>query len=466
MAFLRDDTAVGISLEEGAVHAVVLRGSTGTPSVEGSVSVSFTEGEKAVSLHDALSSLIKEHHVPTDNVVVVPGQDSLILREVELPFHSDEEIRKTLKFQVEETLPIAAEDCVVDYVKGPAHDGGQRLLVAAVKKDTMEEVLRACEESDMDVVAVEPAVGALLNAAAWRNHEARNSLLLDIRESGMLLVACNGEGPVTWRRSGTVTDKTSVRRIVTEIKRTAAVTGLGDDDIRKIVVSTVKDEILEALKSTFEHVEVIPLFPHDTSISHAYTLAIGAALKKKGFDASGMNLRQEEYTYRHKVDQLKVPLWVLSIALLVGAIGWNMRITKIHRQISAQLAQIDVNALSLLKRTGITPPSRAPIRKIVNELGNRIALLKEGMQQKKLRSALEEWKECSRLLPADKDVDITRILVTQRGITLSGTAPSNTKAEEVQKKLNANGRFRFALPETRSIKGGRVSFTLKHEYER
>src|SRR5688572_26567937 len=88
-----------------------------------------------------------------------------ILRELQLPFTNDEQIRKTVRFELEQHIHNhAIEDLVVDYVKTGSTDKGSQILVVAVPKTLLEERLRLLESAGADPAVVDLDALALFNA--------------------------------------------------------------------------------------------------------------------------------------------------------------------------------------------------------------------------------------------------------------------------------------------------------------
>ena len=64
-----------------------------------------------------------------------------MFRQVSLPFHDDNKIRKTLAFELEPLIPLAIDEVVADYLTIP-RDG---LLVAALTKKIIRDWIEKVE---------------------------------------------------------------------------------------------------------------------------------------------------------------------------------------------------------------------------------------------------------------------------------------------------------------------------------
>jgi type IV pilus assembly protein PilM len=87
---------------------------------------------------DALRNLWTQAGVKSKQVYLGVGNQRVVVREVSLPWLPEKELRDSLAFQVQEFIPMAADDAVLDFdALGEMDQGGRRmeriLLVAANK---------------------------------------------------------------------------------------------------------------------------------------------------------------------------------------------------------------------------------------------------------------------------------------------------------------------------------------------
>jgi len=88
-------------------------------------------------------------------VVSLPPSD-IMFRQIHLPFHDENRIKKTLPFELEPLLPLPVEEVVADYVPLP-HDG---LLAAACSRERIRKILDLVEThlGKVDVIDISAAV--------------------------------------------------------------------------------------------------------------------------------------------------------------------------------------------------------------------------------------------------------------------------------------------------------------------
>jgi len=100
---------------------------------------------------------------------IVASLDSgdAVLRELTLPFKSDDQIKKTYRFELESLIHnYSIEDLVCDYFKVGETDKGTTILAAAVPRKIVETRLSVLQKAGLDPAALDLDVTALFNAVA------------------------------------------------------------------------------------------------------------------------------------------------------------------------------------------------------------------------------------------------------------------------------------------------------------
>lgn len=92
-------------------------------------------------IDEALKKLAEDKRFTGNSCVVSLPPADVIIRQVNLPFHDDNKIRKTLAFELEPLIPQAIDEVVADYLTIP-RDG---LLVAALAKKSIREWIEKVE---------------------------------------------------------------------------------------------------------------------------------------------------------------------------------------------------------------------------------------------------------------------------------------------------------------------------------
>jgi type IV pilus assembly protein PilM len=96
---------------------------------------------------DALRNLWSQAGVKSKQVFLGVGNQRVVVREVSLPWLPEKELRDSLAFQVQEFIPMAAEDAVLDFdALGEMDQGGrrmERILLVAANKSMVNALVEA-----------------------------------------------------------------------------------------------------------------------------------------------------------------------------------------------------------------------------------------------------------------------------------------------------------------------------------
>jgi len=143
----------------------------------------------------ALRKLWAQAKFSTKDVVIGIGNQRVIVRDLDLPWMPLPQLRSSLPFQVQDLLPVAVDDAVLDYVPigtyaGEHGDVVQGLLVAATK-DTVRANVAAVESAGLRPVMVDLSAFALARIMARGDLLDSTVALVDIgaRVTTVVIVA-------------------------------------------------------------------------------------------------------------------------------------------------------------------------------------------------------------------------------------------------------------------------------------
>lgn len=129
------------------------------------------EGE--VADPSAVTSSIKEAlrrgGFRSRKVAVGVANQKVVVRQVDLPFMEEAELRSSLQFQVQEFIPIPVEDAILDFqvLEEFAGEEGERrikVLLVAAQRGMVEALVAAVQQAGLDPVLVDLAPFAALRA--------------------------------------------------------------------------------------------------------------------------------------------------------------------------------------------------------------------------------------------------------------------------------------------------------------
>jgi type IV pilus assembly protein PilM len=137
------------------------------------------EGEVAddAAVTDAVARLRAEVGLKKVAVRLGLASPRVVVRQIEMPEMTREELSSALQFQAAELIPIPLDDAVLDFaILGPATpgDGGEprmHVLLAAVQEATVQRLVSAVEAGGLQVAAVDLVPLALIRPLARSERE-------------------------------------------------------------------------------------------------------------------------------------------------------------------------------------------------------------------------------------------------------------------------------------------------------
>ena len=108
-------------------------------------------------------------------VVLGVANQKVIVRQVDLPWMPESELRKTLDIQVQDFLPIPVDQAVLDFhpVEEVVTEDGTRMmrvLLVAATRDMVMSALTATQKAGLSVEQVDLTPFAVLRSLAWVDH--------------------------------------------------------------------------------------------------------------------------------------------------------------------------------------------------------------------------------------------------------------------------------------------------------
>ena len=333
------------------------------------------------ALTGAIKACFKAAKAGRERVILGVSSARAVIREIQIPFTSLEQIRKVIKFEFESHLPTGGiDDYVVDFHKVSESGPRSRVLAFALSKASLKETLEAVSKAGIEPAQVDLDAAALFGAAVApqpANTEAgANELLLDVDDLSTTMVVCNATnlrlvrslrlgseslgrqlaadlgveegvarseaqaalapapfatgdaaGSSLELKTDIVTERRQEfsRRLISEVRRglTAVQVEGRLAAIRVAGVLSTSQELLCEFERQFE-VPVKPLEGFSRSEGHVApevtrsgNTALGLALKGLEHDPLHLDFRREEFQFAHRFDRVRVPLAVAASLALV-----------------------------------------------------------------------------------------------------------------------------------------------------
>lgn len=158
-------TAVRVAEVSGGDVPVVVRAAQ-VPLPPGAVEAGEVRQPNLVA--EALRELWGESGVKSKQVYLGVGNQRVVVREVALPWLPEKELRDSLAFQVQEFIPMAADEAVLDFdALGEMDQGGrrmQRILLVAAHRPMVNALVEAAIGAKLDPLGIDLAPFAAVRA--------------------------------------------------------------------------------------------------------------------------------------------------------------------------------------------------------------------------------------------------------------------------------------------------------------
>ena len=105
----------------------------------------------------AIVKLVKESGARSKKVVLSLPEEQVSSHVVEMPLLSDSEVEQALQWQVEQYIPIPADQAIWSYqiIKKDTVGGGMQILLAAAAKTLIDSYRNVLEQAGLEVEAIE-----------------------------------------------------------------------------------------------------------------------------------------------------------------------------------------------------------------------------------------------------------------------------------------------------------------------
>ena len=235
---------VGLDIGESGIRAVEVKRKSGGPKLTRAASVELSPGVivdgqiiDTLALVAALKKLWKTGRFSSRKVVFAVIDNGVMIRQMELPWMEDKHFSKSLRYQVEDDLPVDAASVELDYHRLGTieqHDStGQstsvnRILLVAADRESIVAEARAIRKAGLEPVAVDAPAFALIRAACRGEVPTDGDVhaVVDVGAQQMTLVIHQGGQPLFVRTissiGGSIATKAVGDSLRTDVERAEA----------------------------------------------------------------------------------------------------------------------------------------------------------------------------------------------------------------------------------------------------
>lgn len=160
-------TSVGLDIGTRTVHVAEVAGGRGAPTVTNFGGVALPEGVvregeivDTAGVAEAIKELIGAAKLKNKKVNLGVANQRVVVRQIDLPWMEEAELRSSLPFQVQEFIPIPVEDAQLDYhvlEDLEAEEGTRtlRVLLVAAHKDMLAGHMEAAQAAGLKPIGVD-----------------------------------------------------------------------------------------------------------------------------------------------------------------------------------------------------------------------------------------------------------------------------------------------------------------------
>lgn len=209
----------------------------------------------------ALRQLWTQSKFGSKDVVVGVGNQRVVVREMQLPWAPLPQLKASLPFQVQETLPVSVDDTLLDYLPTGEMDGPHgrmvRGLLIAAPRDTVATNLLAVEAAGLRPTMVDLNGFALVRALGRGGEQGRIAAYVEVGARVTTVVVAQGLTPRLVRvlpmGGQQITDRIAGTLGVSqpEAEQAKREFGLNGQGAVQAAITEVARSLVEAVRNTF-----------------------------------------------------------------------------------------------------------------------------------------------------------------------------------------------------------------------
>lgn len=140
-------------------------------------------------LYEKLNKYLLENNIKRASVsFILSGLTSLLVREITLPYLSEDKVYNLLKYEATQYFPVNIEKFILDYrlievVKEDKKAKKQRLLVFAIPKQIIEKIINISDRLKFRINKIDIEVNALSKILDKKELEDNNIMIINIQRS-------------------------------------------------------------------------------------------------------------------------------------------------------------------------------------------------------------------------------------------------------------------------------------------
>ena len=134
-------------------------------------------------LAEGMKKLFKEKfigHMPSSQVVVSVPTNKTYSRTLSLPLSAENNLDDAIQLEVEQYIPLPANDLYIDYGIIERTKDSMTVLVSAVPKRIVDSIMHTCDAAGLEVIMLEPGINAAARLITATEEGHLPSIIIDI----------------------------------------------------------------------------------------------------------------------------------------------------------------------------------------------------------------------------------------------------------------------------------------------
>ncbi len=474
---------LAIDIRNDALAAVLINTGLKSNTVMGCAYLPIVaQSEDGDALSQSLALLMERLNPTAANVVVSLPTDNAIFRFLSVPFNEDNKIRQILPFELEPTLPVAAENLKIDFQKSTTGDQTD-ILAVAIDQSTFQSYMNKLAAANIRPKLVVPAGFPLIDQIlALEDPSAAKTLFLDVNANKTTLFALrSGRIEMVRNLPSGAGDETAVEALALRVRQT--ITAWSDithnNDAPALIYASGPglqigghiDRLSQALEVEVQRID-LSHWLHRVEIpeavqwrpnlmNEALALALLEAEQKPcpNFHRISSPLRNYWSAYR---PYIMMPAILLAMVLIIASSGVlleNYYLKKQVDELDSRLEQIFKSTFPGSRLMATVPP--------LDQMKSKLKELKKGgagseQHAVQIRS-IEVLLQISQSIPDNIQVTLSRLTIGADEVTVSGETTDFNTVDDIKGRLEKSELFKqITIASANMDKSGKkVLFKLK-----
>ena len=427
------------------------------------------------------------------------------LRNLSLPFSDRKKMMQVLPLELEDQLPAPVDQQVIDFVVTGSRNGGSRVLIAAVDKGILGDLISALDESGLVVRAVLLSMEALVRGYTRQTGEKQPTLFLHADPHGMS-IALWAAGKIVFMRWLTYPEQMFTQPLAGQKEIALAVEPETAEKCMGETCSLIRNSLYYFLQEGNESMQpkqVVlsgciadrgswqSLIAHELDLpvesagtvrnvsgirleesvqrqwsfclyDTALALAENGLRKKKKF--AGLNFLQGEFAPGPIRFFSRRSLLTAAAALSLVVIGGLGFLWSSYHNLDARSLLLHRKMAAIYKKTfpganRIDHPYLQMQSKLREVQGSEVSLpLFSGEKR-----TLEILADISRRIPKDLTLHVSRLIIDQESVQIKGTTDAFNNVDVIKNKLASSPRYTRVkiVSATADKKKGSIRFEIR-----